>query len=157
LPLGTSAIELAEIGIKLTTSKTAEFKDIGITEGLLICKLFLPSLRLNENTASWLLNMVAFETCTALEDSDYTVSSYLSLFAMFMDREKDVHELRAKRLIHGEFTDKQTLDFFKGRHASNMRPGYKFYAILRRVEGYKQSCWMWIAIHRFVYNNLAST
>ncbi|VAI40310.1 unnamed protein product [Triticum turgidum subsp. durum] len=154
LPLGTSAIELAEIGVKLTLSKTSEFTDIGVTEGPLFRKIFLPSLRLNENTACWLLNMAAFETITALLDRDYIVSSYLALFAMFMDREEDVHELRAKRLIHGEFTDKQTLDFFKGRHAGNLHAGDDFYRILRRLERYKQRWWMWIAIHRFVYNNV---
>ncbi|PNT66556.1 hypothetical protein BRADI_3g14030v3 [Brachypodium distachyon] len=153
LPLGTSAIELAEIGIKLTLSKSAEFKDIGLTEGLLFRKLFLPSLRLNENTACWLVNMAAFETCVAFRDGDYTVSSYLVLFAMLMHREQDVHKLRAMGLIHGEFTNKQALDFFKGRHAGSMRPGYSFYAILRRLERYRQKRWLWIAVYKFVYNN----
>jgi hypothetical protein len=154
LPLGTSAIELAEIGIKLTLSKTAEFKDIGLTEGTLFHKVFLPSLRLNENTACWLINMAAFEVCTALHDSEYIVSSYLALFAMLMHREEDVHELRAKHLIHGEFTNKQTLHFFKGSHAGNLRPGNEFYSILRRLERYKGRSGLWIAIHKFVYNNL---
>jgi hypothetical protein len=154
LPLGTSAIELAEIGIKLILSKTSEFKDIGLTEGPLFRKIFLPSLRLNANTACWLLNMAAFEVCTALHDDEYIVSSYLALFAMFMHREEDVHELRANHLIHGEFTNKQTLDFFTGRHAGNLRPGKDFYSILRRLERYKQRYGPWIAIHKFVYNNV---
>uniref|UniRef100_A0ACD5X953 Uncharacterized protein n=1 Tax=Avena sativa TaxID=4498 RepID=A0ACD5X953_AVESA len=154
LPLATSAIELSEIGIKLTLSKTAEFKDIGLTEGALFRKIYMPSLRLNENTACWLINMAAFEVCTALHDNEYIVSSYLSLFAMLMHREEDVHELRAKRLIHGEFTNKQALDFFKGRHAGNIRPGYDFYSILRRIERYKQRYALWIAIHKFVYKNV---
>jgi hypothetical protein len=154
LPLGTTAIELAEIGIKLVHSKTSEFKDIGLTEGPFFRKIFLPSLRLNENTACWLINMAAFEVCTAFHDNEYIVSSYLALFAMFMHREEDVHELRANHLIHGEFTNKQTLDFFKGRHAGNLRPGHDFYSILRRLERYKQRYGLWIAIHKFVYNNV---
>ncbi|KAF7086554.1 hypothetical protein CFC21_089842 [Triticum aestivum] len=154
LPLGTSAIELAEIGVKVTVSKTSEFRDIGVTEGPLFRNIFLPSLRLNENTACWLVNMAAFEAITALFERDYIVSSYLSLFAMFMDREEDVHKLRAKRLIHGEFTNRQTLDFFKGRHAGNLLAGDDFYRILRRLERYKQRRWLWIAIHKFVYKNI---
>lgn len=108
LPLGTSAIELAEIGVKLTLSKSAELKDIGLTGSLLRRKLFLPSLRLNENTACWLVNMAAFEACAALSDDECTVGSYLALFAMLMHREEDVHKLRARHLILGEFTNKQS-------------------------------------------------
>ncbi|CAM0943630.1 unnamed protein product [Alopecurus aequalis] len=157
LPLGTSAIELAEINIKLTPSKTPELKDIGLTKGPIFRKLFLPPLRLNESTACWLMNMAAFETYTTLPEDgsigEYTVTSYLALFATLMHREEDVHELRAKHLIHGEFTNKQTLDFFKGRHANDLCPGHRFFSILRKLERYKHKCWVWIAIHKFVYNH----
>ncbi|KAF0914875.1 hypothetical protein E2562_032795 [Oryza meyeriana var. granulata] len=96
LSQSSSAIELAEVGIKLVTSKTTRFDDIGIREHILCGELFLAPLVMDDQNACWLMNMVAFEvfpdTAGAWND---TVSSYVYLLAALMSREEDVHELAA--------------------------------------------------------------
>ncbi|KAK1613681.1 hypothetical protein QYE76_019198 [Lolium multiflorum] len=88
-------MELSEIGIKLTAKNTTELIHMGIKKDSLFAELSLAPLSLNDSRASWLVNMAALELCTTLnfQDEDSAVCSYLLLFAMFVDREEDVHEL----------------------------------------------------------------
>ncbi|KAE8776330.1 hypothetical protein D1007_51091 [Hordeum vulgare] len=57
----TSAIELAEIGIKLTTGETTKFTDLGNTGTPFSRKIFLAPLLLDEVRECWLANMAAYE------------------------------------------------------------------------------------------------
>uniref|UniRef100_A0A0E0I6S0 Uncharacterized protein n=1 Tax=Oryza nivara TaxID=4536 RepID=A0A0E0I6S0_ORYNI len=153
--LTSSAIELEEIGIKLKTSRTTEFKlnHMGIEKGCLFGKLFLTPFVLDEVRACWLLNMAALEVSIAnFSDASCTgVSSYVAVLAMLMNKEEDVHKLRAKGLLHGKFSDQETLKFFKSLvKRIYVGPGYT--RILVELEAYKRNRWMWIHIHKFVYN-----
>lgn len=151
-----SAIELAEIGINLKASRTAKFIDMGIIKKLFSSDIFLAPLLLDEIRACWLLNMAAFEVCmgtASRNDADkQIVCSYLAIFAMLMDREDDVHKLRSKRLVQGELTNKETLDFFKGV-IKRISGGPLYFHIMEEIEDYKRKRWVWIKVHAFVYNN----
>uniref|UniRef100_A0ACD5Z1P2 Uncharacterized protein n=1 Tax=Avena sativa TaxID=4498 RepID=A0ACD5Z1P2_AVESA len=154
-PVVTSAMDLAEIGVKLTPSRSVEFKDMALTKGPLFPVLSMPPLFLSELTACWLVNMAAFEATTAFPlgatTGEYTVSSYLTLLSMLMDRVEDVHELRAKRLIQSDFTNDRTLAFFKGGLTSYAYVNDRYIGILRQLADHKHKRWVWIAIHKFVY------
>uniref|UniRef100_A0A0D9WJZ3 Uncharacterized protein n=1 Tax=Leersia perrieri TaxID=77586 RepID=A0A0D9WJZ3_9ORYZ len=156
LPQSSSAIELAEIGIQLVANDTSQLKDMGIFEGAprLFGGLFLAPLVIDDLKACWLVNMVALEASitTGLGDED-TVSSYVLLLAMLMNREDDVHELRAKGLVRGGFSDKETLEFFKNL-VKQLFVGLDYFRILAELESYRRKRPLLIPIHKFVYNNV---
>jgi hypothetical protein len=151
----SSAVELAEIGVKLTPSKEPWFGDMTFRR----CHLFggelsLSPVFLNDITAFWLVNIAALEASTsgASPESDgYTVSSYLSVLAMLMDREEDVQKLRAKTLLYSTFSDKQALGFFKGL-ARHLRFGDRYFATLEAIYSYRRHCSVLIFFHRHLYN-----
>lgn len=150
-----SAIELAEIGIKLTASRTTKFKDMGFKKKLFGSEIFLAPLLLDEIRSCWLLNLAALELCTATssnETENQAICSYLAVLAMLMDREDDVHKLRSKRLVQGELTNKETLDFFKSL-IKRVSGGPLYIHVMEEIEDYKLKRWMWIKVHAFVYNN----
>ncbi|KAM3299856.1 hypothetical protein ACQJBY_041047 [Aegilops geniculata] len=154
-----SAIELQEMGIKLTASKTTKFVDMGIERRLLSGEIFLAPLLLDQIRSCWLINMAAFEICMGIgtgvrgDNEQPVVCSYLAVLAMLMDRQEDVHKLRSKRLVQGELTNKETLDFFKNliKHISG---GTLYIHILDEIEDYKLNRRMWIKVRVFFYTNL---
>ena len=80
------------------------------------------------------------------------VCSYLVVLAMLMDREDDVHKLRSKRLVQGELTNKETLDFFKSS-IKRIIAGTLYIHVMEEIKDYKLKRSMWIKVHEFVYNN----
>ena len=151
-----SAIELAEIGIKLTASRTTKFMDMGFKRKLFSSEISLAPLLLDEIRSCWLVNLAAFELCTGTasrnETENQAVCSYLAVLAMLMDREEDVHKLRSKRLVQGELTNKETLDFFKSL-IKRISGGPLYIHIMEEIEDYKRKRWMWIKVHAFFYKN----
>jgi hypothetical protein len=179
-----SVTELAELGIKLTASKTTKLIDMGIKKRPLFSKIFVAPLLLDEIRSCWLVNMAALEICVATDfrwdtteesvisrtprwgekiekpvaPSYYqwdtnempVVCSYLAVLAMLMDREEDVHKLRSKRLVQGELSNMEMLNFFKSliKHISG---GPLYIEILEEIEDYRMKWWMFIKVHAFFY------
>jgi hypothetical protein len=103
--------------------------------------------------------MAALELYTTLnfpgtEDEDSTVCSYLLLFGMFMDREEDVHELRAKHFLQGGggLTNSEVLNFFTS--LQSLRLGCCYVRIMEEIEDYKAKRQVRIKVHAYVYKNM---
>ncbi|CAN6349443.1 unnamed protein product [Urochloa humidicola] len=156
--LSTTAVELAEMGVKLTASKTKKFGDMAMSKRRrplgLFGELSLAPLVLNDLTMCWLINMAAYEAClgAALADN-FAISSYLSLIALLMNREEDVQQLRAKGIVNSAFSDIWMIAYFKCA-VSDLRVGHRYYHVFQSLQEYKQERWVWIAIHSFFYTNL---
>ncbi|CAO2168350.1 unnamed protein product [Urochloa humidicola] len=159
--LSIGAIELVQSGVKLTTagaSMAGCFADMDCKRKLLLFgKLSLSPLVLDDTMLYWLVNMAALESAAATaagsRDKDgYVVSSYLSMLAMLMDREEDVHELRRSGVLTSIFSNTQTLAVFKG-FSQHLRPGYNYFNTLWQIEDYMHNRPVRIAVHKFVYNN----
>jgi hypothetical protein len=152
--LSSNAVELAQIGVKLTPSTATWFGDTSVKRNLVLGELSLSPLFLNDVTACWLVNMAALEASTAAswDKDDFFVRSYLSMVSMLMDREEDVHQLRGKGVLRSFFSNTQTLAFFKdlGRH---LRLGGRYVVVLEQIEAYKRNRAPIIAVHSFLYKN----
>uniref|UniRef100_A0ACD5VEA2 Uncharacterized protein n=1 Tax=Avena sativa TaxID=4498 RepID=A0ACD5VEA2_AVESA len=148
-----SVIELADIGIYLTSSKTTQFKDMAFTRTPLTGPgtISLATLLLDQVTSCWLVNMAAFEVCIAKRTKNRVVSSYLALLAMLMDGEDDVHELRATRIVQGDLTNKEILDFCKTL-SKHIRPGHLYFEIMEEVQSYRVNRFIWTFFHSLLYN-----
>ncbi|KAL6658408.1 hypothetical protein ACP70R_003994 [Stipagrostis hirtigluma subsp. patula] len=160
--LSSSAVYLSQIGVKLTVSTARWFADMDVRKRKpFFGELSLSPLFLNDLTACCLVNLVGLEAAEAIDASSirsdgFVVSSYVSMFAMLMDREEDVQHLRGKGVLSSRFCDKQTLNFFKdlGRH---LRPGFNYFATMEEIDKYMRERPGRIAVHKFLYNHYKST
>ncbi|XP_062232444.1 UPF0481 protein At3g47200-like [Phragmites australis] len=155
--VSSTAVELAEMGVKLTVTKTKKFGDMTMSKRRhslgLFGELSLAPVVLNDLTACWLLNMAAHEACLGATRADnFAVSSYVSVVALLVNRPEDVQELRGKGIIVSALSDRQTLRFFK-KLARELRVGHRYYDVFERLEEYRRERWVWIAVHRFLYKN----
>ncbi|WVZ91719.1 hypothetical protein U9M48_037852 [Paspalum notatum var. saurae] len=155
VPQSSSAIDLAEIGVQLTSNRTAKFRDMGVRKGIFFCKLFLAPLVMDDTNARMLLNMLALEVSSRATYEDSPVRSYILLIAMLMNREEDVHQLRAKHILHGRFSDQRTLSFVKGLVDLSFDTN-RHRLLLAELEAYRHKRWIWISLYKFVYNNQKS-
>lgn len=159
ISFSVSAIELAEIGIRLTPSKSTELINMGMTKkGPLFADLSLVPLTLDSTRTSCLINMAAFEICSVRSfsgapDEDSAVCSYLLLFSMIVDREEDVHELRTKHLLQGGrgLTNEEALHFFT--RLEKLRIGSIYYRIMKEIENYKVNRPLHTKFNVFVHKN----
>jgi hypothetical protein len=106
---------------------------------------------------SYLVNLAVLEaagasTASSFVSDGYVVSSYLSVLAMLMDGEEDVHELRRRGVLCSHFSNTQMLAFFKG-FGQHHRLGYNYFCIVGDIEEYMRRRPVRIAVHKFVYNN----
>uniref|UniRef100_A0A8R7VCD1 Uncharacterized protein n=1 Tax=Triticum urartu TaxID=4572 RepID=A0A8R7VCD1_TRIUA len=127
---------------------------MSIQRNCLFGQLSLTQLFINDFTACWLVNMAAYEACvSATSPTDgFVISSYISILAMLMDKEEDVHELRAEHLIRSLFSDYELLVFFKSM-ARELRLGHRYFITTEKIHNFKRERPVRIAMHRFVYNN----
>ncbi|RCV38962.1 LOW QUALITY PROTEIN: hypothetical protein SETIT_8G184800v2 [Setaria italica] len=156
--LSHGVVELAEMRVKLTAIKTKKFGDMEMKKHRwplgLFGELSLAPVALNELTACWLINMVAYEAFLGATQADnFAVSSYIFLVAHLINREEDVRDLHARGIISSAMSDGETLHFFKSA-APSLRIGDRYIQISKRIHEYKQERWIWIAIHRFLYDNI---
>ncbi|KAL6607763.1 hypothetical protein ACP70R_040826 [Stipagrostis hirtigluma subsp. patula] len=157
LSLSSSAVYLAQIGMKLTASRAAWFADVKVKKKPVFGELSLSPLFLNDIAACCLVNLAALEAAEAASSSSFysdgfVVTSYLSVLAMLMDREEDVHQLRHKGVLGSRFSKAQTLAFFKGL-GQHLCHGYNYNAVTQEIYDYIRTKTVRIALHKFVYNN----
>ncbi|TVU13028.1 hypothetical protein EJB05_46700, partial [Eragrostis curvula] len=158
--ISTSAVELAEVGITLTSNReTTELIHMDLNqEGTVFAKLSLVPLSLNRDRASILVNMAAHELCTVesfsrAPDEDSAVCSYLLLLGMLVYRGEDVHELRTKGLLQGGggLTDEQVLHFLTS--IQGLRLGSCYNRIMRDIVSYKENKETWTKLYALYHNN----
>uniref|UniRef100_A0ACD5UVG7 Uncharacterized protein n=1 Tax=Avena sativa TaxID=4498 RepID=A0ACD5UVG7_AVESA len=160
--ISVSAIELAEIGIKITvTEATEELKEMRIKEACLSGKLLLAPLSLDYGNASFLVNMAALELCTtpdfleAEDEKKSTVCLYLCLLGMVTDREQDVEMLRKKHILQGGagLKNQDALDLFN-RLEKDLRTGAHYLRTMLAIQNYRSNRPIRTMLYKFFYKNL---
>lgn len=160
ISFSVSSIELAEIGVTLTATKSTELIHMGVKKkGNLFAELSLAPLSLDDTRACLLVNMAALELCTTsnfqdADDEESAVCSYLLLLGMIVDREEDVHELRRRRLLQGGggLTNREALEFLTSLHG--LRLGSRYVRTMEEIENYKVKRSTRTKVHAFVYRNM---
>ncbi|XP_031270788.1 uncharacterized protein LOC116129182 [Pistacia vera] len=89
------SIEKFIFGIRLRPSGTGCLRDITFNLGT----LRLPSIQVDDSTASKFLNLIAYEMCPDFLN-DFGVSSYVAFLDILIDQAQDVKELRDKQILH---------------------------------------------------------
>ncbi|KAJ0080358.1 hypothetical protein Patl1_23464 [Pistacia atlantica] len=87
--------ELKVAGIRLRPSGTGCLKNVTFNLGA----LRLPSIQVDDSTASMFLNLIAYEMCPDFVN-DFGVSSYVAFLDILIDKAQDVKELRDKQILH---------------------------------------------------------
>ena len=75
--------------------------------------LVIPRLSLSWLPRCWLINMVALE-CVSDRSYNSGVSSYLAILGSLIRAERDVEELRSRRILFSTMSDRRTVEFFEG-------------------------------------------
>lgn len=155
--ISSSAVDLAQIGVKVTASTAGWFPDMKVQKKPVFGELSLSPMFINDVIACYLVNLAALEAADASSASSYgsdgyVVSSYLSVLAMLMDSEEDVHELRRRGVLLSHFSNAQTLAFFKGI-GQHLRLGYNYFITMGDIAEYRRRRPVRIALHKFGYNN----
>ncbi|XP_004980884.1 UPF0481 protein At3g47200 [Setaria italica] len=152
LSLSVSAIELAEIGIKLRANETTEVINMGLNKKLFFAELSLSPLSLNQARAIRLVNMAALELCMKhSKQEDSAVCSYLHLLSMLVHREEDVQELRARGILQGAgLTNKEALNFFTSFQSVH---GSYSAIVMIQIESYKIDRRIRTNVYAFLYKN----
>ena len=87
------------------------------------------------------------------EDEASAVCSYLLLLGMLVDREEDVHELRARRVLQGRgLTNREALRFLTS--VQGLRLGSRYVRTMEEIEDYKVNRRTRTKLHAFVYRNV---
>jgi hypothetical protein len=152
LPISVSAIELAEIGIKLRANETTEVISMGLNKiGIFFAELSLSPLSLTHATAIWLVNMVALELSTThYKDEKSAVYSYLHLLSMLVHREEDVQELQTRGILQGAgLTNKEALEFVTS--FQNVPHGSYRANIMIEIESYRVNRRIRTKVHVFIH------
>jgi hypothetical protein len=160
ISFSVGAIELAEIGINLRAKETTELVHMGIDKKGIFAELSIVPLSLDDERASFLINMAALELCTTsnfqeAEPEDSAVCSYLLLLSLLVHREEDVQELRTKHLLQGGagLINKDALTFFTRLQSLPLRGSKCYVRIMMEIEKYKVKRQVQIKVHAFFFKN----
>ncbi|KAJ6725242.1 PROTEIN putative (DUF247)-RELATED-RELATED [Salix viminalis] len=112
-----SAKDLKKVGIHFMPSQTSGLMDVKFKSSFFNGTVRLPSLTIDVSTKPLLLNLVAYEKSTALDQ--LSVTSYICFMDSLIDDADDVKELRSKGIIVNFLgPDQQVADLFNNMGSS---------------------------------------
>ncbi|KAL5564845.1 hypothetical protein UlMin_028009 [Ulmus minor] len=142
--------ELKAAGIKLESSGTSCLGDVAFTSfGCFRARLKLPPLIVNDATGRKLWNLIAYEMCPENCNSDYGVTSYVSLLDSLIDNEEDVKELRSARILRNHLSsDKEVAKLFN-EIGFNIASDQVYREVKQKIQGHFDS-WLATSIAQFL-------
>ncbi|KAL5564848.1 hypothetical protein UlMin_028012 [Ulmus minor] len=144
--------ELKVAGIKLESSGTSCLGDVTFTSfGWFRARLKIPPLIVNDATGRKLWNLVAYEMCPENCNSDFGVTSYVSLLDSLIDSEEDVKELRSAHILRNHLgSDKEVANLFNEIGYNNVSgTDQAYHQVKQRIQSHFDSWWA-ISIAQFL-------
>ncbi|KAK6945184.1 Protein of unknown function DUF247, plant [Dillenia turbinata] len=141
-----SAKELKMVGIHFRPSKTHRFTDVEFESKFMSGFLYLPPITVDDATKSFLLNLVAYETCPDAPN-DFAVTSYIWFLDTLIDHAEDVKELRSEGILLNFLgSDQQVAELFN-EIAIDLVPNPNAYVVVKgKIEShYKNRVNIWMA------------
>ncbi|KAJ6725243.1 PROTEIN putative (DUF247)-RELATED-RELATED [Salix viminalis] len=143
--LYSSAKNLKKVGIHFMPSQTSGLMDVKFKSSFFYGTVKLPTLTIDVLTMPLLLNLVAYEKSTALDQ--LSVTSYICFMDSLIDDADDVKELRSKGIIVNFLgTDQQVADLFN-KMGSSLEPDTRVYNDVKREinKQYESTLKKWVA------------
>ncbi|KAJ6300617.1 hypothetical protein OIU76_021420 [Salix suchowensis] len=134
-----------EVGIHFMPSQTSGLMDVKFKSSFFYGTVKLPTLTIDVSTKPLLLNLVAYEKSTALDQ--LPVTSYICFMDSLIDDADDVKELRSKGIIVNFLgTDQQVADLFN-KMGSSLEPDTSVYNDVKREinKQYESTLKKWVA------------
>ncbi|KAL5564849.1 hypothetical protein UlMin_028013 [Ulmus minor] len=144
--------ELKAAGIKLESSGTSCLGDVTFTSfGWFRARLKIPPLIVNDATGRKLRNLVAYEMCPENCNSDFGVTSYVSLLDSLIDSEEDVKELRSAHILRNHLgSDKEVANLFNEIGYNKVSgTDQAYHQVKQRIQSHFDSWWA-ISIAQFL-------
>ncbi|KAB5519342.1 hypothetical protein DKX38_023661 [Salix brachista] len=143
--LYSSAKNLKKVGIHFMPSQTSGLMDVKFKPSFFYGTVKLPTLTIDVSTKPLLLNLVAYEKSTALDQ--LPVTSYICFMDSLIDDADDVKELRSKGIIVNFLgSDQQVADLFNNM-GSSLEPDNSAYNDVKREinRQYESTLKRWVA------------
>ncbi|GAU48731.1 hypothetical protein TSUD_192300 [Trifolium subterraneum] len=147
--------DLRAVGIRLKSNRTQKLSDIDFVDGWFVAKLTLPLLIVDNTTAAFYLNLMAYEMCPDFEN-DYGICSFAFFMDSLIDHPEDVKELRSSGvLLNSLGSDEEVADLFN-IICADLVPDMDIYEEVRYKMNnhYQNKCKTWLAlgIHTYFSN-----
>ncbi|KAL5564648.1 hypothetical protein UlMin_027812 [Ulmus minor] len=93
--------DLKAVGIKLESSESSCLREVTFTSSVygFRARLKIPPLIVDNSTGSKLWNLIAYEMCPDNCNSEFGVTTYLSLIDSLIDSKEDVKDLRSAHIL----------------------------------------------------------
>ena len=153
LPLYRNIMELKAVGVEVKLSKTRSPRDVSFSHGRFFSILRLPEMVVDDATASFTLNLIAYEMCPDF-DNDSGIRDYISFMKSLIETPNDVKALRSARVLMNALgSDQDVLHLFTTLSRDLVSNMGNYGGIMLQIEKHYRHKFLptWIALTYLTY------
>ncbi|KAL5567051.1 hypothetical protein UlMin_030215 [Ulmus minor] len=137
--------DLKAVGIKLESSDSSCLSEVTFTSSVygFRARLKIPPLIVDDSTGSKLWNLIAYEMCPDNCNSEFGVTTYLSLLHSLIDSEEDVKDLRSAHILTNHLSSDADVVKLFNEIGYNVVPDQAYRDVKHKIQTH---CDRWLAI-----------